>query len=306
MSARVSRILSGLPYFVAVAEELHFARAARRLGMSQPPLSRRVQILEKELGSQLFRRTRHHVLLTEAGETLLRRAKGLISQAEDTIEEVHRLSHGAGGRVRVGFVNSTLRSILPAIIREFAARCPDVQVSLDELSTEVQVKRLQVGTIDVGLLRFAPGEDHGLRTAVIRRDQLMAVVPVGHPFARRRSVPLYDLRHEPFVTFSRQLVPRLHEQIVQCCEKAGFSPMIGQVAQRTGTIMSLVAAGFGVALVPATAVDLAPEGVRFLRIGAEDVLVSVAITRSQTSKAVEVFFEIAKTIAHGEKSRARA
>lgn len=305
MSARVSRVLSGLPYFVAVAEELHFARAARRLGISQPPLSRRVQILEKELGSQLFRRTRHHVLLTEAGEALLRRAKGLINQAEEAIEEVQRLSHGAGCRVRVGFVNSTLRSVLPTILREFSTRCPDVQISLDELSTEVQLKRLQAGTIDVGLLRLAPGEDHGLRTAVVRRDPMMAVVPVGHPFARRKSVQLSELRDEPFVTFSRQFVPRLHEQVLQYCEKAGFSPMIAQVAQRTGTIMSLVSTGFGVALVPATAEVVVPEGVRIVRIGAGDVQVSVAIARSQTSKAVDVFFEIAKSVAKSEKTRER-
>ena len=139
MSARLSRVLSSLPHFVAVAEELHFGRAAERLGLSQPPLSRRIQLLEKELAAQLFRRNRHKVELTQAGEVLLKRARTLLSQADEMAEEVHRIAQGPSSRLRIGFVNSTLHSVLPPVMQEFSHKYPDVELVLSELPTEVQI-----------------------------------------------------------------------------------------------------------------------------------------------------------------------
>ena len=306
MSTRTAKILSALPYFVAVAEELHFARAAKRLGMSQPPLSRRIQILEKELGAKLFQRTKHHVSLTGAGDLLFKRARDLISLGEEAVEEIHKLTIGSGLRVRVGFINSSLHSILPTIITEFSHLHADVELELHEVSTEAQITRLKLGTLDIGLLRLVQGEDHGLRTAVIWRDPLVVVLPVGHHLANRRCVHLQELRHDRFVTYSRQAVPRLRERIVRGCESVGFSPVVVQEARRAATLISLVAAGFGIGLVPATAAETAVGQVKFVHLDGIgiDVEVSVAISRANTSEFVEAFFTLASRAASAHAARA--
>src|SRR5262245_34329260 len=153
MSPRIARILSSLPHFMAVAEELHFGRAAERLGMSQPPLSRRIRNLEKEIGTALFRRTRQRATITDAGAMLLRRGAALIAQAEDSVAEVRRAAKGLTGSLRVGFATSALYSVLPAIVREFSSVSPGIELSLVEMTTDVQIMQLQSRQIDVGILR---------------------------------------------------------------------------------------------------------------------------------------------------------
>ena len=230
---------------------------------------------------------------------LLKRARTLLSQADEMAEEVHRLAHGPSSRLRIGFVNSTLHSVLPPVMQEFSHKYPDVELVLSELPTEVQIQRLQSGAIDIGLLRLSRGEDHALRTAMVWREPLVVVLPVTHALARRRLIQLRELRDDTFVTYSRQAVPRLREQIVRSCERAGFTPSISQEVRRASTVISLVAAGFGIGLVPATAAGAAPPGVRFARIAAAGIYVDVyvAVGRGESSPAAEAFFAMAKALA---------
>jgi DNA-binding transcriptional LysR family regulator len=249
MSTRTSKILASLPYFVAVAEELHFGRAAERLGMTQPPLTRRIQNLEQELGTALFYRTRQQAVLTDAGAALFHRAEALLDQMDVSIEEVRRISRGLAGQIRIGCVSSALYSVLPAVVREFSKKNPGIEVSLFELPTIAQIQQLQQRQIDVGILR-SPADDRSLRTTSILKERMVAILPLDHSLAKRRELRLLDLKDEGFVMYSKREVPRLRELILRRCEAIGFQPRIVQETTQIPTMISFVTAGLGVALIP--------------------------------------------------------
>ncbi|MDI1451417.1 LysR family transcriptional regulator [Polyangium sp. 6x1] len=240
--------LRHLRYFVTVAEERHFGRAARRLHMTQPPLSRQIQELEAELGFEVFDRARRQVELTPAGVVFLGRIRGLLEGLDLAVHEARRASVGEIGRVAVGYISSLAYSGITDLLRAFRDRFPKVEIALREMSPQAQLDAIKEGWIDVGLVR-GKVDDASLASACVARDPLVVVLPAGHPLAERKRIPLGMLAQEPFVIFPRQRGPSFFDQIMALCRDAGFTPRIVQEAPQLD-IVSLVAAGFGVAIMP--------------------------------------------------------
>ncbi|KVK91435.1 LysR family transcriptional regulator [Burkholderia ubonensis] len=241
--------LKQLRYFVAVAEELHFGRAAKRLFISQPALSFDIRKFEDALGVQLFARTSKSVALTNAGEVLLGEARRLLLQAAEAERLTVRSASGYAGRLRVGFVHSMLYRGLPDAVRRFEADHPGVEIVLSEMNTQAQVQAIQRGQIDLGYAHwghFPPEVD----STPIYAEPFVCCLPAGHPLARRRQVALAALADEPFILFPRDAAPHYHDLIIAQCVNAGFSPLIRHEARLWQTILSMIEFGMGVALVP--------------------------------------------------------
>lgn len=242
--------LKQLRYFVAVAEELHFGRAARRLFISQPALSFDIRKFEEQLGVQLLERTNKAVSLTNAGYVLLEEARRLLEQADEVRRIAARSAHGLAGRLRIGFVNSMLYRGLPEAVRRFEADHPAVEVVLREMNTIEQVHALQRLQIDLGFAHWGrfPAEVH---SEVLFSEPFLCCLPVGHAFARKRRIELGTLAREPFILFPRSVSPHYHDQIIATCVEAGFSPQIRHEARLWQTVVTMVEFGMGIALVPA-------------------------------------------------------
>lgn len=241
--------LRHLRYFVAVAEDLSFSRAAERLGMAQPPLSQQIQRLETLVGHPLFER-RPRVRLTPAGEAFLLAARRALAQVEQGVEATHRAARGEIGTVTVGFAASMILGLVPEVVRAFRKRFPGVDLQLRELSSAAQVQALRDGQIDVGLVREPFPTDKELRFETVGGESFVAVLPPEHPLAGQRRIPLTALAEEPFVHFPRQVAPGLYDRILTLCQDAGFHPRVVQEAHEWLTIVGLVEAGMGVSLVP--------------------------------------------------------
>lgn len=257
--------LRHLRYFITVAEELHFGRAAQRLHIAQPPLSQQIRQLEEELGVVLFHRTKRSVQLTDAGQVFLEEAKQVLIQAAQAVQAAQRASRGEIGQLVVSFVSSAAYNVLPKILQAFRARFPEVNLALHELTTDKQLQGLRDGWIDVGFLR-PPIEDDTLSLATIFKESLIVALPEIHPLSRQPQVPLKALINEFFILFPRPLGPKLYDQIVGLCQQAGFSPNVVQEAIQMQTIVSLVAAEIGIALVPASVQNLQRRGVIYKAI----------------------------------------
>ena len=250
--------LRHLRYFVAVGDALNFGRAALALHIAQPPLSRAIRALEAELGATLFDRGTRGVRLTGAGAALLPEARRLLRDAEAFRDGARQYAAGAAGTLSIGFVSTAAYNVLPRIVPAFRARRPGVRLALREATSDVQPAALASGELDVGFL--IPGSrDSALAYAPLHREPLVAALP-----ARRRwpvRVSLRSLAGEAFILFPREVAPELHDAIVALCRKAGFAPRIGQEAIQMQTIVSLVAGGMGVSLVPASLEHMRRDGV---------------------------------------------
>jgi DNA-binding transcriptional LysR family regulator len=257
--------LRHLRYFLVVAEELHFSRAADRLDIAQPPLSQMIRRLERELGVSLFHRTKRRVSLTDAGIVFQEEAKRTLAQAEHAIQSVRRASRGELGRLVVGFIGSATYSVLPPIVRRFREQYPEVDLALQELSTVQQIRALCDGQLQVGFLRpFAP--EPLLKSKVVLQEPLLVALPEHHRLTRQTRIAMRMLANEPFIFFPRALAPELHDQIISLCQRARFSPRVVQEAMQLPTIVSLVAAGIGVAVIPASLRNLGRVGVHYSSI----------------------------------------
>ena len=241
--------LRHLRYFIAVAEDLSFSKAAERLGMAQPPLSQQIQRLEALVGHELFER-RPRVRLTAAGEALLPAARLALDQVERGVEATHRAARGEVGTVTVGFAASMILSVMPEVVRTFRKRFPAVQLRLRELSSAAQGEALREGRIDAAFLREPAPLEETLRFELILEEPFIAVLPPEHPLLSRRRIPLQELAGEPFVHFPRSVAPGLYDLVLALCQGAGFQPRVVQEAQEWLTIVGLVEAGVGVSLVP--------------------------------------------------------
>ena len=240
--------LRQLRYFVAVAEELHFGRAAARVGIAQPPLTQQIHKLESTLGCQLLVRGRRTVL-TEAGSTLLTEARRILEQAERAAELTRRAARGEQGQLVVGAPPSVMLSALPAVIRKYRRHYPGVQFTLRELSTSAIENALRSGEIDVGFLRETrPGPP--LASQVIFEEPVVAVLPASHALAARKSLAPGALRGEPFLFFPRRLGPAFYDKLISFCSQAGFVPDVVQEATQWQSVVCLVEAGMGVSLAP--------------------------------------------------------
>jgi DNA-binding transcriptional LysR family regulator len=259
--------LRHLRYFVAVAEELHFHLAAQRLHISQPPLSQQIRALERELGVTLLSRNRRRVALTAAGEGFLDDARSILAAVERASERARGIARGSLGTLAIGFVGSAMFSPkLPQILREFRARHPDVELVLRELPTTVQLAALAAGELDVGVIR-GPVDvtelDGQLELMTIQRERLVAALPADHPLAARRRLRPQDLRGESFVILTRREAPGLYAGLAAAMGDAGGLPDDVLEVAEMQTIISLVAGGFGVSLVPASVGQVDRSGVTF-------------------------------------------
>jgi DNA-binding transcriptional LysR family regulator len=272
--------LRQLRYFVAVAEELHFRRAAERLHISQPPLSQQIRALEDELGFALLERTRRRVSLTPAGEAFLRDARALLGELEGAVATARRIDAGQTGRLRINFVGSALFSIIPPTIERFRAARPGVEIELHERPTVDQIRAVRAGTSDVGLVRPPIEDDGELRAQTVLRERTVAALPAGHGLASLSRVPLRRLAAEPLVLFPRDQAPGFHDLVIDSLAGAGAVPRVIQYAPEMLTIIGLVAAGIGASLVPASVTRLALEGVTYRPVSGAPHSELVAVTRA--------------------------
>ena len=286
--------LRHLRYFVAVAEELHFGRAARRLHLAQPPLSQQIRRLEELLGYALFVRTSRAVSLTAAGATFLDRARRTLRTMANDIEETRSVGRGEVGSLHVGFVGSGMLTTLPAIFRQYREAYPGVRLHLHESFTAKVAEGLESGRLDVGVLRDGdPMKDMEVRT--IYAEPFVAVLPATHRRARQRSLLLSALRDEPFVYYPRSAGRRAFEKPLQLCEEHGFRPQIVQEASHWLTILRLIGAGLGVSIAPACVRRIASPEVVCLPLAGSKARseIELAYPAGETRPMVERFARIA-------------
>ena len=242
--------LRHLRYFVALAEELSFTRAAQRLHVSQPPLSLQIAQLEQELGAQLFVRTSRRVELTLAGQAYLVDARAVLERLDTARQRVAAIGQGQAGRIEVGLSGSHFLGPFPAALARYRQSHPGVDVVLHEMQPSLQQAALRDKRIDVAISRTAVNDDQ-LASTLLWPDPVVAALPPGHPLAARKALALKDLRSEAFVMLRRDSSAHA-EHMVQCCVQAGFAPRVAQTTVELAAVLSLVAAGLGVALVPSS------------------------------------------------------
>lgn len=288
--------LRSLWYFVAVAEELSFSRAAERVGIAQPPLSQQIQKLEATLGCALFDRTGRRVRLTEAGTLLVGEARRILADAAHTTELLRHRGRGESGTLTIGFWPSTMFSPLPAAVRQFRDRYPGVLVRMREVFPRHHVESLHSGAIDVAILR-EPTPEHGIAQTAILVEPFVAAVPADHPLRSRRAIAAHMLRDEPFVLFPRDTAPGLHARLLALCRAAGFEPRVVQEAEAWHTIISLVEAGIGVSLIPSSFQGRRTGDVAYVPLTGRPVLTTtMACTRTtHRSHAADAFLEVLRT-----------
>jgi DNA-binding transcriptional LysR family regulator len=295
--------LRQLRYFVAVAEERHFGRAAKRLRLSQPPLSAQIKGLEEELGVKLFQRSTRQVALTDAGRTFLEGAEGILEAVEEAKEAAKGADEGVRGRLEIGFISSATLGLLPPAIRLFRERFGGVEIELRELTSAQQIDALYAGEIRVGLVRL-PLRAPGLRFEPLQEESFLVALPSGHPLEALESVPLEAMVDQPLIFFTRQLMPSLHAQIVELFQRVGAFPNVVQHAVHLQTIVGLVASDVGLAILPEPAERLSREGVVYRSLDAPDVTSWVGLARVEEdgSLLVENFVRTVREVAGGKVS----
>ncbi len=275
--------------FVAVAEELHFGRAAARLHMTQPPLSMQIKRLEDQLGVRLFERDRRHVALTEAGGFLLARARQLLDEAERSCAEAARIARGEAGTLTIGYTPTATYEVLPPLLHALRKRAPEVRLSLVELRSALQVEALRTGRIEIGFA-CGPIEDEAIAEHVLARERFVAVLPEHHPLAKRKKLRTRELDGEPFVLVRPDVEPAWAHACSRALARAGVRVDVAQETDTKIAMLGLVAAGAGISLVSASMMRLARDGVAFREVDDLRVRVPlVAITgRRLSPRATEL------------------
>jgi len=261
--------LRHLRYFQAVAEELSFSRASKRLNIAQPALSRAVQQLEDSLGVQILERTRHLVRLTPAGAVLLRDIALLLQQVEELTRRVHRTAAGEEGELRLGYIGPPTQPFLGRLLRVYRERFPLVSIHLEERTPERIWEMVAKGRLSAALTRpVLVHESLGLRTITIHEERLGIVVPARHPLASRRNVPWTTLAREPLIVLARREGIGLHDAVIAGCRNAGVTPRFAHTPSLIGTVMSYVEAGAGMGVVTESVVTPTPA-LRFVLLKPE-------------------------------------
>jgi DNA-binding transcriptional LysR family regulator len=292
--------LRHLRYFVAVAEELNFTRAAERLGIGQPPLSLQIRQLEEDLGTQLFRRKARGVELTAAGKLLLEEARSILRQVERARTGVRRRARGETGRVILGSSGGTyFHPLIPAIIREYNVRYPGVILNPQASNTALLLARLRAEQIDAAFVRSLADDSEGLAIHLLVDEPAVMVVPKHHRLAATSPVPLQSFAGEPFILYPRELNPDYYDRVIAACRDAGFEPRLGQQAPQILPVIPMVAAGLGVSIVPESTRQILPDGVAYLTIegNVPRSRISIAHRRDDRSAAVQNLVAIARRLA---------
>jgi DNA-binding transcriptional LysR family regulator len=253
--------LRQLRHFIAVAEKLHFGQAAVAVGISQPPLSRSIQDLERRVGVRLLHRTRRHVELTREGAAFLREAKRVVDLLEAAVLQVQQMAAGEGGCLTVGFIPLADYGVLPRLLKAFKASHPKITLALREMLSPEQIMGLTSKELDIGLV-IPPVSAQEFEHLVLQREQFVMALPAGHRLARGRgALAVRQIASEPFVQVPRERSPGLHDTISRLTAAAGFVPRVAQEAIQMQTVVSLVSSGLGVALVPSSVANLGRQGV---------------------------------------------
>jgi len=290
--------LKQLKYFLAVAEEKSFSRAAERLHISQPPLSQQIMKLESELGVKLFARTTRTFELTVAGKALMSEAAELLAKMRMTIDTIRQIDRGEVGRLRVGIVGSAMWGPIPSLLEEFQTKFPRVTWTLHELGPTLQYEALRAKQVDVGFWREPKLDEDDLKNDNLRqelcfREDVCVALNEHHPLAKQDAIDLIDLADEPMLTLAldKSSFPRY---LIQCCVKAGFQPTIFQEASEPQTLLAMVGAGLGVALMPETTSRIGWPGVVFVPIRSNPPSANLYITYTTTDDApvVRAFLNI--------------
>jgi DNA-binding transcriptional LysR family regulator len=292
--------LRHLRYFVAAAEELHFRRAAERLGIAQPALSQQIQQLEQEIEALLFHRLTRGVELADAGKAFLDDARAILEHVEQAKAKAQRVARGDQGMIRIGFTGSaSFNPIVPGVIQDYRARFPGIAVSLVESGTSQLVDSLRAGRVDAAFIRSPSREVDGLLVVSILEEEMLVALPSRHDLAASASLPLEALSGEPFILFPRANSPEVYDNIVQACQHAGFSPKIVQQAPEVASALNLIAAGEGVSIVPASMRHMQPQGVAYRAIlgDAPRAPLSLAHRSNEPSAAVRNLAALARRAA---------
>ena len=289
--------LRHLRYFVAVAEELHFGRAAKRAGISQPPLSQQIRALEKELGTRLFDRTKHKVELTQAGTTMLPEAYHMLEQADRLLTVGLRARSTPQSRLKIGCVLSVLFDVLPPILDRLRAEHPQIAVTLEDCDAPHAIASVQQGRFDLGIVRTGKVKPP-LRSLALINDHYIAAMPTRHRLAGKSKVALASLAGEPLIIYARQLSPEPYDAIFSACVKAGFNPDIAYQGRSAQACLGYVACKLGVALVPGALRSWSIPGVvyRELQAPIRTKQVSLVWDDTRRSEAVGQFLRTTKAL----------
>jgi DNA-binding transcriptional LysR family regulator len=286
--------LRHLRYFVAVAEELHFGRAAERLCIAQPPLSQQIQQLEREIGFALFTRTKRRVQLTAAGSMFLDEAREVFRGLDKAVHLGRRITRGEVGWLGIGFVGSATYELLPRILSAFREQFPEVELVLRELVSGKQIQAIRDGRIHVCLAR-PPIEEEDIHSEVVSSEQLVAAIPSSHRLAGAGSISLSSLAAEPFILFPREPKPSYADFVFSVCAEAGFVPNVVQETAEIHTAIGLVAAGVGVSLVPESMQRFHREGIRYLELEEAPISnIEIAFRQGDPNPTVQAFIRIAR------------
>ncbi|ALM86127.1 LysR family transcriptional regulator [Bordetella sp. N] len=302
-----------LRQFIAVAEELHYGRAAARVGIAQSPLSQAIQKLEAHIGTPLFLRNKRSVALTPAGTVFLEEAYQWLRYEEVAIQRTLGASGGETGQLAIGFIGSVGYGFMPELINRFRQQYPQVRLRVVEMTTKDQLEQIQGRALDVGMLRTPlPSVAAQIQTRFYQRDELVVALSRNHPLAGRKRIDLRQLAGESFVAFSREKVPAAHAQLISVCGAAGFYPNIEQECSQVASVICLIAAGLSVALVSGNLTSLIHPKVCYVPISNHtpylDQEVSIAWRGGDTNPALHSFLEVARGMeaASGKTRRRQA
>ena len=284
--------LRHLRYFQAVAEELNFSRAAKRLRIAQPALSRAVQELEQEIGTRLIDRNRRTVALTPAGAVLLNETGLILERLEESLRRVRRTAAGEEGELRLGYIGPPTQRFLGRLLHDYRTRYPKVSVHLEERTPERVWEMVAKGRLSIALTRPLPGHgERSLNTLLLRREPLVVVVPADHPLAKETSVSWKALAQEPLIVLARREGVGLHDEILAACRAAGFTPRIAYNPSLMGTVLSYVEAGAGLGIATDSVANSSmPESLRFVPLSPERTVPLVMVWNPEFEEPAVVAF----------------
>jgi DNA-binding transcriptional LysR family regulator len=294
--------LRQLRYFIAVAEELHFTRAALRMHIGQPPLSQAIQSLEEDIGAQLFERTKRSVKLTTAGELFLIDARRILAMTESARDTAKKAALGETGELRIGFTFSTpFTSLFSNVIKDYRASYPEVRLSFHELSTNRQLEQIEKQQLDLGFIRPPNGATEEnmkiphLRLNLLRRDPLMVVLPVSHALSKKKKVALKELAEESFIMYPHKAGTGIYPQVMRLCHAQGFTPKVSHEVGEASTIIGLVAAACGISILPGSFERLQMEGVAYRPISDSNAMTSLLLVRpnNDSNPLIDAFARLA-------------